>query len=471
VLRSLSPSPAPADEPSGPHLGRAQELVYRGSFTEEALGTGVQFTRTYRLEERVFVLDATPKSADVAFLTLWKQRPATGEKPAESRDEPGNVVRLEMARLDALGRLDADPAVPLVTPLEGLPPLECGCFVEVPKKPLTTGVAWDVAELGRPLRSWEVAGTEMVTGTSCLKLKGTQQSNDWDHPRGDSTAWLREDTVWLAPRLGVAYRVERVIKRRDPARQNPTYVSTTRYELESSLTYPRQLYDDRKLEIQQTRAFLDAGTPLFAQPGKHTEELDALLTKIDRHLERQTPTPYRDALLQVRRRVEAARRGESPPAQAPAPSAPPAVAALGSPAPDFVAPDFAKGDLVRLQRWLGRPVVLVFYNPTSITAEDMLTTAQRISDTGKDEVAVVGLAMTEDGERVRKQREALGLTFPLVNGTGLWHSYAVERTPKVMVLDSTGVVRGAYDGWGPETAGAAVAELKRWLPHKDGKPK
>jgi len=53
---------------------------------------------------------------------------------------------------------------------------------------------------------------------------------------------------------------------------------------------------------------------------------------------------------------------------------------------------------------------------------------------------------------VRKQREELHLTYPLLNGLGLRKSYTVDATPKLMVLDAEGVVRGEYVGWCQETA-------------------
>jgi len=40
-------------------------------------------------------------------------------------------------------------------------------------------------------------------------------------------------------------------------------------------------------------------------------------------------------------------------------------------------------------------------------------------------------------------------------------SYAVDATPKFVVLDADGVVRGSYTGWGPETPRGVVEELKR----------
>ena len=69
----------------------------------------------------------------------------------------------------------------------------------------------------------------------------------------------------------------------------------------------------------------------------------ALLARIDAHLERRPPTPYRQAVLQVRARVEAARRGETAPPALPVDPvgtvsivAEPRELAVGSAAPDFL---------------------------------------------------------------------------------------------------------------------------------------
>jgi peroxiredoxin len=446
----------------GPKLGRAQELVYRGSFSEEALGSGVQFNRAYRVESRVFILDATNRGLETAFFTVLKQRGGPNER---SEDTAPSSVRLELGRVDGQGRLEADPGVSLLAPLEGPATLECGAFVETPRDHVHLDQTWQVSEEGRPMRSWQVIGTEMVNGTSCLKLTGNQQSDDWDHPRADRTAWRRQDTVWLGPRLGVAYRVERVIERREPARDKPTQKSVLRYELESSLPYPQKLYEDRRQEITQAHAFWESAAPLLAQPGKFGPQLEVLQAKITHHLDRQPPTPYREAVLQVKRRVEAARRGESPPTPLPEPAPQAArVAVNGVTAPDFTATDFGTRELVHLQHWLGKPVVLLFYAPNSPTAEDLLRFAQTLEDTYKGQVNVLGMAMSDDGDAVRKQRDALHVTFPLLNGSGLRFSYAIEATPKVVLLDATGVVRSSYVGWGSETPIAVVEDVKRWLP-------
>ena len=52
--------------------------------------------------------------------------------------------------------------------------------------------------------------------------------------------------------------------------------------------------------------------------------------------------------------------------------------------------------------------------------------------------------------------------IPLVSGKGLRQSYAVDATPKMVVLDGEGLVRGTYEGWGREIPQAVTQELDRW---------
>jgi peroxiredoxin len=450
-------------------LNRAQELVYRGSYTEEANGGRVQFNRAYRLESRVLVLDAQPREAVVAFFTLLKQRETqSGSSAKDAEAPPPSSVRLERATVDLQGKVVFDTGVNSVVPLDEMPSLEAGAFLELPKGRLALEQSWEISEAGRPNRVWRVAGTETVNGASCVKLVGLQQTDDWDKPRADRQAWRRQDTVWLAPKAGYASRVERVIEKRDAGKEKPTRRAVMRYELESSLQYPGQLYEDRKLEITRAHEFDETAAPLLATPAKFGPQLTTLANKISFHLERQSATPYREAVLQVKRRVEAARRGEVVPvvhhAEEPAPST--TVANVGETAPDFLTPDLINSGSIRLQKFAGKPVLLVFYNPKSQTAPELLAFAQKVSTTYPKLASVVGLAMSDDAELVRKQCTELNVTVPTLSGTGLRISYGVETTPKIMVLDSAGVVRGAYVGWGRETADEVQEELRRWLQTK-----
>ncbi len=475
-----TPDPPPPPQPAaaaragerllGPRLARAQEFVYRGSYDEESAGGRVRFSRSYRFDARVFVLDAPPAGADVAFLTVLRPRDhrSAPAAPGVSAESGVSSARLELARVDLQGRVTpATPGVSLVAPVDGPPTVEHGAFVEIPSGRAAAEGSWVVAEAGRPPRVWRREGTEMVNGTSCVKLVGEQQSEDWEKPRADRGAWRRTDTVWLAPRLGVAFRVERVIQRRDAAYRDATHKAVLRYELDSSLQYPGQLYDDRRQEIVQARSFAEAAAPLLQTPARYGTQLTALLNRINYHVEHQAPTPFREAVLQVRRQVESARRGDTPPATAEERSDGPTVAEVGRPAPDFVATDLTAPGAAsaRLRDWLGRPVLLVFYNPASPTADDLLRFARGVHHRFNGAVAVAGLSVTDDWKAVRRQHAELGLGFPVLGGGGLRVSYGVETTPRLVLIDAVGVVRGTYLGWGSETPGDVVAELRRCLQH------
>jgi peroxiredoxin len=462
------PGPGRADERLlGPRLAASEELVYRGTYEEESSGDRVRFSRSYRLDTRAFVLDTPPTGADVAVLTTLRPRDGRGGSPPGVSGEPAiSSARLEVVRVDIQGRVQAESGVNLLTPLDGPPTVEYGAFLEVPSSRALANGYWTVSEPGRPPMSWHSAGNEMVNGNSCVKLVGEQQSEDWDKPRADRGAWRRSETVWITPRLGVAYRVERVIERRDAAQTVPTHKHSMRYELESSLQYPGQLSEERRQEIARARSFCESAAPLLSEPTRFGPQLDGLLSRIGLHIEHSPPTPYRDAILQVRKQIEAAKRGETPAAVSRDEAADVAtVATIGQAAPDFVASDIpgTRSTAARLHNWLGRPVLLVFYHPSSPTAEDLLRFARGIHTRFNGNVIVAGLSVSDDARAVRQQQAELAIAFPLLYGNGLRISYAVETTPKMVLIDATGVVRGTYVGWGHETAGEVLADLRQWL--------
>lgn len=447
-----------------PRLSRGQELVYRGTVTEESIGRGVQTARTYRLQARLFVLDSSPQGSEVALFTTLKQRAAKSDANdlGLGNADPGSV-RLETAQFGPQGRLMAESTTALLVPMTGPPTIEWGAIIEAPKTRVMSNQKWEVIEEGRPARTWTVSGTEMMNGTRFVKLIGTQQSADWEQPRADRSAWRRQDIVWMSPQLGVAVKVERTIEHREPARREPSQRITASYDLDNNLVYPGELFEDRCREIAQFRAFFSTAEPLWREPAKYQQKsFEALLAKINYHLENRPPTPYRDAVLLVKRRVEAARNGQTPPVSLPEAASRPTVATVGQLAPDFVTTGLTNKQPVRLQRLLGRPILMVFYNPMSRTAEDLLRFAQGIHDKNGTEVTVLAMAVSEDADAVMKQYGDLKLSFPVLLGKSLRFSYAVESTPKLVVLDAEGMVRGAYIGWGREIPIAVADDLKRW---------
>jgi peroxiredoxin len=447
----------PTDARFQPHLARSQELLYRGTYGEENVGERTQYTRSYRVETRVFVLDANAKETELAVLTVLKNRDGKAAEPAAAS------VRLEHVRVDALGKLLADPGVSLAVPPDGVPTIECGIVVEVAKGRKAGDEKWEVTEEGRPVRAWQIAGTETVSGTACLKVVGVQQSDDWDRPDGARPALRRTDTLWLAPRLGVAFKVERVMEHKEAGRKEPNQRAVLRYELEGNLQYPGQLSEDRHAEIQQAFAFRDSALPLLPTPAKYGPQLTALLDKIDYHLDHQTPTPYRDAVLAVKQRVEAARRGEVPPQVPEDNPAAPKVAAVGQTAPDFLVSSFTSPKSTRLRNLQGKAVLLVFYSPVSSISPDVLRYADKMNTTYGQKLTVVGMSVSDDEDKVKKQLVDLNLTIPVLHGGGLRVTFGVETTPKLVLIDANGFVRGGWLGWGQETPDEVMAELKQWM--------
>jgi hypothetical protein len=402
---------------------------------------------------------------EVAFLTMLELRPSGRQGGDAATKARPCSVRLELARVDGHGRLTAPPGASLAPPLDGPPTAECGAFVELPLGRVGKDSFWEVAQGNRPPCIWQVTGSEVLHSTLCVKLTGRQQSEDWDRPRADRIAWRRQDTVWLSPKLGIAFKVQRVIERREPARQAPTQRSTVVYELDSHLTYPGDLYKQRQNEIRQARVFIDQAAPLVRQPVEFGPEIDAVLKKIALHLENQPETPYRKAILQIQRRVEGAKRGEVPPETPPEDAPAQAKAALGQKAPDFVASNLLTHHTARLYRLLGRPILLVFYDPAAKSAAQVLQFAQKeVNDRYPEKVIVLAMAVTEDAEKVRQQHTQLGLTFSVLAGQGFHTTYGVDDTPRLVVIDGEGIVRGMYTGWGSQTPREVGDELRRWLP-------
>jgi peroxiredoxin len=370
------------------------------------------------------------------------------------------------------GKISSDPNVNLLVPLDGAPTLECGAFIALPDGRVGVGQEWTAVEGERPPLTWRVIGSEMSGGTHCLKLTGEQKSDDWDHPRGDRSAWRRQETVWLSPQLGMATRLEREIFQREPAQREATQRSVLRLDLESSFVLSGQAGDSRRQEVTQALAFRDSLAPFLKQPARYGPHLAALLRRIEQYLENQPETPYRPAIYQVKRRVEAAQRGETPPEPVTDIRPIPTGAAVGQRAPDFIATNFIGGGSVQLRRLMGKPTVLVFYHPDSEWTPTVLYFAQGLLARYPQRINVLAMSISDKADRVRRQHAALRLTYPVLSAGGLRGSFGVASTPKIVLLDSNNVIRGEFLGWANagETAREVEAELRRWLPQGDSLP-
>ncbi|CAN5296912.1 hypothetical protein BH10PLA2_BH10PLA2_06200 [soil metagenome] len=450
-------------------LELGHELVYRGQFLEESLNNPVQFRRSYTIEARILVLDSGPKGLDLAFLTTVKKVAS----PGDQRDPGACSVRLELGQVDPTGRVTLTNPRDLLIPLDGPNTFESGVFVEFPEGPLKPQQWWRTGDELRPDRTWRFLGIDEVHGIGCLKVEGVQQSDTWEKPRADRPAWRRKDSIWLSRRWGVATRVDRTIELREAAHVNPTQRCRVLFDLQGPTPHPTQLLEPIKKEIAQAKAFAKQAAPLLPNPARQNpRSFDILISKIVKHLDTTPATHYREAVLVVKQRLEAAKRGESPPERPGVEFAEvQPVAAPGHIAPDFVVGNVFNKDSIRLHNYAGRTVLMVFYLPGSASAEEVLRFAERMNREHKGPLAVLGFALSEDVAALRAQYEEFHLSFPIGIGRPLRQRYGVETTPRMIVLDSDGYVRSALDGWGPETAHALEAAIVTWLrPESSTKP-
>jgi peroxiredoxin len=454
-----------AAETTALRLDMGQEIVWRGVFHEERLPPAVSMELSYDWEARLFVVDRDGAAARVALLTTLRVRPHLGEKAS---DVPP-VAHIELLRVDDRGRLMLLPPVSLIDParrveprpippqpLDGLPILETGMFVEGPGGAAEPGQSWDAAERGRPIRVWSMEGSETLHGARCFKVTGVQQSAVWEMRRGGRAAWRRLDTVWLSAANGYAARVERLIERRDPETQEVCLRTELTYEqVGGTPRYPGRLYQDRLDEVTQAlvcSALLDQ----FLRDGRAgSEAFDGLLRRIETH-EARRPSgeniPYREVLHAVRRRAVAARSGNIPPLPAAEEESTAAAGGLllNQSAPDFLAPLISGTGGIRLERLRGKPVVLFYYQPTADSAGDLLRFAEALHSEMKGRTAVLALAVGDE-EVARKQQQALKLTIPVLAGAEARQIHGIEATPQTVVIDERGVVHCQLIGWGADT--------------------
>jgi hypothetical protein len=401
-----------------------QELVYRGRFAEES-GGATNDRRSYDLEARAFVLQAGADAAEVAFLTLWRN--SSSLDAATARLEIGSADRRGRVGLHATGH-------PPIVPINGPPSLEPAGFVELP-----TGMfdgPWDTADGLRPPREWRCSGADLCLGVRCLKLTSEQQSTEWRRPTAEVPGWRRTDTVWVSASNGMVQRLERVIERRGGGGQAGS-VSRLEYERVESST--RQLTADLRREIgeiAESNRRLAALLPASGRPAGPLQ-FAPLVDRIDRFIADQPATPYRPALLALRTRADAGRRGETPPTtDLPDPPSPPP--AVGRAAPDFLTKSLLTGTPMRLARWRGRPAVLLFVRPDSTAASATLRLASDLQTRYADRLRVAVLVVSDE-EKARPSWQEFGV--PLFAGRDAAERYVVNAASRVVVLDSDGVIR------------------------------
>ena len=453
-----------------PELPPGTEWLYRGQVSENYQSGQAEYSRGYRLETRALALGDRQGKRTVAILTQLREKE---NSRAANAPLPAATTTLQLCGIDELGRLQ-DASADAGISLAAHAMTERGMFLEVPPGGITMGDIWETTETGMPVTRWQATGRETVQGIPCLKIEGEQVTAEWQLPRADRPAWRRAETVWLGLRNGVAAKVERKLERREPARDATSETRVVRYELDSSIQYPASLLADRTRDIDQAWNLSRAAAPLL-RGGGTADAYTALIKKSEMMMEAPSASPYRAAIVQVRRSLESARKGELPPPDIKtvtwtAPSANPPIAgalAAGRPAPDFVTP-FIKGGTgsANLGTWKDRALLLAFVQPGTPVAEQVLLACKEWKALAGDNLTVIVLAVKSDARSLDRLTRDTSFKTPVLDGSGLRISYAVESTPRLVLLDARHQCLGIYDGWGFETRLDCGQEIIRMLQPK-----
>jgi hypothetical protein len=343
----------PTAPPTDGGLQKGDELTFVGTVEEAVDRPGARFRRSQKLEIRVLVLEKTDAGTDVAVLTLLRRKedvvtgavnPITGGAPEKAapaaarldlvRIQPdGSVHRLAPAGPPPLAFDLKTPTRPLPTmPLDTFAPFEFGMFPPRPPRS-APDKPWAVAPADptRPAETWQVQGSEVVTGERCARLVVNQQHPNWAKPVGGHSAWSRADSVWVSELDGTARKVYRVVRHRDGLDTELAAWVEVKYELKDQT--PRltgRTFDRYRSDVETAFATAAEIAPYLPDAARHGSKFfEARLKKIDDYLEKaDASSPYREAVQAVRRQLDAARSGASvakpdpAPPSAPTPSPP-----------------------------------------------------------------------------------------------------------------------------------------------------
>lgn len=479
TLALLAPAAPPAE---GPKLQRGDEFIYTGTIAEAVDRPGTRFRRSHELEVRVFVLEKRETWAEAAVLTLVRRTddaPVAGVLPevtgAKREGKAPAAARLDLVRIrqDGVVHLLAplgpaplrfSPETPArlmpAPPLDSYAPFEFGMFAP---RPTGTEKAWTVATTDekRPAESWSVPGMVFIHSEQCMHLAMVQQAPDWDYPRGGQTSWQRRDDVWLSA-SGLARRVNRTILQRDGIAKEPAVRIDVKYDLKEQGRPIGRMYDRYRSDIETAYLAMTELGPLAKDAARiGAEPFRQRIARLDDHLEKNLPeTPYREAVLAVRRLLDAASRGEAihlPATGAEVPLPLPKTATPGRPAPDF------KSGKFRLSEAQGKPVVLVFFMPGKETAEPALKIADAVQTKYGSKISVLSLAVFAPVEAGIRERDRLKVNVPVYDGTPAEAAYGIETFPRFFAIDSGGVLRWSFTGVGNETGQLVREQVENLL--------
>ncbi len=403
--------------PESVRYPRGQELVFRGQCVDVVTGDSAGPRHTFELATRLFALEADGEIAVATSVTDATNNSATRFAVVPSGQSQQHGV-----------------------PLNGPATLDPVALLDLPAQKLEVGATWSVSDGSRPPRRWKIVAAEPPPqgGVQCWKLRGEQQSHNWEM-RDENKAWRRDDVAWVDARTLVVQRLERVVVVRDPALTGGVRRIVTCHQLESNVVYPGRLEADVRTEIVAARQAFDC---LAGQP--ETRLLDNHARRLATHMRSQPQTEWRHVVVAAEKQIEAARRGEI--VAVSAIEEPKAALVIGRPAPDFVA-HVATSKPFRLSDYRGRPVVIGVYRECSDIGKQT-DQALKALDTRINTAVIVAVKTSYsppcEGGEPEKSRSLICFDQ---NEVG---DMFAGPTPRFILIDERGIVRHIIEGYGSE---------------------
>lgn len=407
---------------------RGQEFVYRGQCVEAVTGDQAGPRRSYEILTRHYVLEADREMAVATTVTDNDGAAATRFAVVDPMS-----VRLPL-NLDKPAPLD-----PVVIP-------------DLPEQAFEVGVTWSSQDGRRPPRGWKVEAAEVPPqgGGQCWKVRGSQQSTNWDAPDGNK-AWRREDLAWIDAKSRIVQRLERVLLVRETGTQQQSMRRIiTCHQLESKVTYPGQLDAEVRAEILAAR---QAAEKLTGPPDPRA--LDGIARRLTTHINTQPATEWRNVVAESLKQIEAARRGDIVTVAAEVEAAHDWT--VGRPAPDF-AIRTQSSTSCRLADCRGKPIVIGVFQSMKPLGLDADKALRALAADGHCQATVVAVDQSDicdaasgpsAGPIVRRPSElqARGLVSC---GVSQVESLAGGVTPRFILIDERGIVFQIIEGYGTE---------------------
>jgi hypothetical protein len=441
-----------------PKLESGREIVWAGTFTEEAVQSGSSQTRQrFQVEHRLLVL---PQQSTHTEATLFSRFDLITEGTEE---KPSPIVRLERIRWLANGQVEVwangrDRWIRLSSQFqEDLPTLELSFFMADLPAWIEPGSEWEIPSSPN-FTHWRTNELVSERGQRCWQIDGWRQSIDWTAPRGPNLAYRQLERVWLSLTLGYAIRLDRTTEVRDPSTQDVIRRNRLEISQKQTMQFRGSALNDRLAEIEMSLLGMRLLQRAMPNAGRLDSPFQRLLDQLAGH-ELEHPVgesiPYRALVNSLERRCEAVMKGQ--PILLPKLTEPPTTISMplleGAFAPDFLAKTVDGTRSIRLMKLRGKPTLLLYFEPNGPSSQEALEQWGRWASTLSQKMHFLAV-------NLGKSANFASLPVLLLDGSDVLKTHRIDSTPQIVWVDEEGIVRHRFLGWGPDVYQAILRLTK-----------